>query len=91
MELPVALFMWAIGATFGGLCVSSSERGEHDDENAQRYRLYMAYFYFVALVMMASSSILGADGRAVLLLGGFAVAFFVAVVVAETALRRASR
>jgi hypothetical protein len=41
--------------------------------------------------VVASSSILGAEGWAVLLLGGFAVAFFVAVVVAETVSRRASR
>ena len=77
MELAVALLMWAVGSAFGALGLSSFEGGER--ERGERYLLYMAYFWLVALAAMVSSSVL--SGRAVLVLACLAAIFFVGVVV----------
>ena len=77
VELAVALLMWAVGSAFGALGLSSFEGGER--ERGERYLLYMAYFWLVALAAMVSSSVL--SGRAVLVLACLAAVFFVGVVV----------
>ncbi len=77
VELAVALLMWAVGSAFGALGLSSFEGGEC--ERGERYLLYMAYFWLVALAAMVSSSVL--SGRAVLVLACLAAIFFVGVVV----------
>ncbi len=77
MELAVALLMWAVGSAFGALGLSSFESGEC--ERGERYLLYMAYFWLVALAAMVSSSVL--SGQAVLVLACLAAVFFVGVVV----------
>ena len=88
VELAVALFMWAVGSAFGALGLSSFEGGER--ERGERYLLYMAYFWFVALAAMVSSSVL--SGRAVLVLACLAAVFFGgAVVVPGRLLSRSMR
>lgn len=77
VELAVALLMWAVGSAFGALGLSSFEGSEC--ERGERYLLYMAYFWFVALTAMVSSSAL--SGRAVLVLACLAALFFVGAVV----------
>jgi len=69
--------MWAVGSAFGALGLSSFEGSEC--ERGERYLLYMAYFWFVALTAMVSSSAL--SGRAVLVLACLAALFFVGAVV----------
>ena len=75
MELAISMLVWGIGASFGALCLSSTERG--NPESAWRYRLYMAYFFLAGFVLMLSSTMLGTSGRQLLLLGIFVVILFV--------------
>ena len=88
MELAIGILIWLIGATFGALSVSASERGAH--ESAWRYRLYMAYFFFMAIVLMLCSTVLGLGAWEMALLGLLAlVALAVSVVVGGS--QRAAR
>ena len=71
----MTMLIWGIGASFGALCFSSTERGDH--ESAWRYRLYMAYFFLASFVLMLSSTMLGTSGRQLLLLSALVVILFV--------------
>ncbi len=88
MELAIGILIWTIGATFGALSVSAAERGAH--ESAWRYRLYMAYFFSMAIVLMLCSTVLGLGAGEMALLGLLAlVALAVSVVVGGS--QRATR
>jgi uncharacterized membrane protein len=77
MWQAIALLAWLVGTGFGALWVSSLEREER--ASARLHGLYMAYFYFISVVLMSFSAVPAGWWTALVVI--LVAAFFIAIVI----------